>query len=300
VKDGAIVVGGGLASIDVAKILMLETTRAKLAERGIDEPMLELELKGIPKVLARHGLEFEDLGLAGCTIFYRRDAKDMPLAEIPEGADDARAAKVRASRRKLLDKAMDKYRFALEPLCMPDGLLVEDDQLIGLRFRRTQMVDGRPKPTDETFERLGSCVISSIGSIPLPIEGVPMRGELFDFTDWDLGRLAGYPNVFATGNVATGKGNIVVSRKHAKAMSKVMIEAFLGLREDGHAGEAAARDAASSAAQQAGEEIAAEIQQQDSISADALASIRKRVADRQKAVGYTGDYASWIEQVQPK
>ena len=70
------VVGGGLASIDVAKILMLETTRAKLVERGIDEPMVELEVKGIPKILERHGLAFEDLGLTGCTIYYRRDIDD--------------------------------------------------------------------------------------------------------------------------------------------------------------------------------------------------------------------------------
>ena len=300
VKDGGIVVGGGLASIDVAKILMLETTRAKLAERGIEEPMLELEVKGIPKVLERHGLKFEDLGLEGCTIFYRRDAEDMPLAEIPAGADEARIAKVRASRRKLLDKAMDKYRFALEPLCMPDGLFVENDQLVGLRFRRTQMVDGRPKPTDETFERRGSCVISSIGSIPLPIEGVPMKGELFDFTDWDLGRLRGFPTVFATGNVATGKGNIVASRKHAKAMSAVVAEAFLGLGETGHAGEDAASDATHAEAREQGEAIAGEITAQPRIEADALAAIRKRVAERQQAVGYTGDYPSWIEKVQPK
>ncbi|MBW2268783.1 MAG: FAD-dependent oxidoreductase [Deltaproteobacteria bacterium] len=300
VKDASIVVGGGLASIDVAKIVMLETTRAKLAERGIDEPLLELEVKGIPKVLERHGIQFEDLGLEGCTLFYRRGMEDMPLAEIPEGADDTRAAKVRASRRKLLEKAMAKYRFELEPLCMPDGLIVENGRLVGLRFRRTQMVDGRPKPTDETFERRGSCVISSIGSIPRPIEGVPMKGEFFDFIDWELGRLAGYPTVFATGNVATGKGNIVASRKHAKAMSAVMIEAFLGLGEDGHSGEAAIARAANAEARQAGEEIAAEIQQQPAIGADTLAGIRGRVAERQQAVGYTGDYASWIEKLQPK
>src|SRR5262245_13892435 len=35
-RDGALVVGGGLASIDVVKVLMLETTRARLRERGIE------------------------------------------------------------------------------------------------------------------------------------------------------------------------------------------------------------------------------------------------------------------------
>ena len=110
-RDGALVVGGGLASIVVVKALMLETVRAKLRERGIDEPMLELEVKGIPKVLARHGLEFEALGLEGCTLFYRRDLDDMPLVEMPDDADEKRAEKVRGSRRKLLEKAMEKYRF---------------------------------------------------------------------------------------------------------------------------------------------------------------------------------------------
>ena len=98
----------------------------------------------------------------------------MPLVEIPEGADArARSDKVREQpRAKLLAKAMDKYRFKFEPLCMPDGLLVEGDRLVGFRFRRTRIENGRPVPTDETFERRGPLTISSIGSIPEPIEGI--------------------------------------------------------------------------------------------------------------------------------
>jgi ferredoxin--NADP+ reductase len=299
-RDGALVVGGGLASIDVVKVLMLETTRAKLAERGIEEPMLELEVKGIPKVLARHGLAFEDLGLEGCTLFYRRDVESMPLVEIPDGADERRTEKVKASRRKLLEKAMDKYRFATEPLCMPDGLIVEGDRLVGLRFRRTRMEGGRPVPTDETFERRGCYVISSIGSIPEPIEGVPMKGELFDFEDWDLGRLPGFPRVFATGNVATGKGNIVASRKHARMVGAVVIEAFLGLGEDGHTGEEALAREAHLSAQQAAERIRSEIRREPPITADALTAIHRRVEERQGQVGYPGDYAAWIAQQQAR
>jgi NADPH-dependent glutamate synthase beta subunit-like oxidoreductase len=291
-EDGAIVVGGGLASIDVAKVLMLETTRAKLAERGIEQDMLELEVKGIPKILQGHGLTWEDLGLEGCTIYYRRDAESMPLAEIPEGADEKRAAKVRAARRKLLDKAMLKFRFKLEPLCMPDGLIVEDGRLAGLRFRRTRMESGRPVPTDETFEARGPYVISSIGSIPLPIEGIPMKGELFAFTDWDLGRLAEYPTVFSTGNVATGKGNIVASRKHAKVVAATIAEAFLGVGEKGHDGEEAASDAAHAAAREHAEQLADAITRQPPLSPETVDTIRKRVADRQKTVGYT-TYATW-------
>jgi NADPH-dependent glutamate synthase beta subunit-like oxidoreductase len=265
-RDGAIVVGGGLASIDVVKVLMLETTRAKLRERGIEVPMVELEVKGIPKILAGHGLAFEDLGLAGCTLYYRRRAEDMPLVEVPDDATPERAAKVLASRAKLLEKAMEKYRFRVQTLCMPDGLLVEGDRLAGLRFRRTRADANKIVPTDETFEARGPYVISSIGSIPEPIDGIETKGELFRFTDWELGRLDGYPNVFSAGNVVTGKGNIVASRKHAASV--------------------AAR-------------VAEEVSKLPPASATALERVRARVRERQRAVGYTGDYASWMAKVTP-
>jgi NADPH-dependent glutamate synthase beta subunit-like oxidoreductase len=298
-EDGVLVVGGGLASIDVVKVLMLETTRARLAERGIEVPMVRLEVKGIPKILAAHDLTFEDLGLEGCTLFYRRGAEDMPLVEIPEGATPEREAKVRNSRRKLLDKAMEKYRFKLEPLCMPEGLIVEGDRLAGLRFRRTRMEKGRPVPTDETFEARGPYVISSIGSIPLPIEGIPMKGELFAFSDWDLGRLPDYPTLFAVGNVATGKGNIVASRKHAAAVAETIIEAFLGLGEHGRDAEAALGEAARDAARQQAGRVHAEISRQPPLAPDVLEAIRKRVRERQQAVGYEGDFDAWIARVTP-
>jgi NADPH-dependent glutamate synthase beta subunit-like oxidoreductase len=137
--DDAMIVGGGLASIDVAKVLMLWTVGEKLRERGIDEDMIEMELKGIPRTLAKHDLKFEDLGLAGCTIFYRRRVEDMPVTEIPEGATPERAEKARKARDKLLNKAMEKYCFRFVPLSAPDGLIVEGGRLAGLRFRRTRI-----------------------------------------------------------------------------------------------------------------------------------------------------------------
>jgi hypothetical protein len=126
-----------------------------------------------------------------------------------------------------------------------------------------------------------------------------MRGELFDFSDWDLGRLDAFPTVFAAGNVATGKGNIVASRKHAKHVGAEMIEAFLGLGEDGHAGEEAIADATAAARREAAEHVATQIEKQPPLTPDALASIRARVKQRQQSVGYEGDYAGWIEKVTP-
>ncbi len=296
-RDGAIVVGGGLASIDVAKALMLETTRAKMAERGIDVDLVEMEVKGIPKILERHGVAFEDLGLEGCTLFYRRSASDMPLMEMPEGADERRTEKVREGRKRMLAKAMEKYRFHFEPLCMPEGLIVEDGRLAGLSFRRTAIENGRVVPQDETFERRGCYVISSIGSTPEAIEGVPMKGELFEFSDWNLGRLADYPTVFSAGNVVTGKGNIVASRKHAREITRTLAEAFLGLGDGSHAGEEKLLDAARADARERAEAIAADIEQQPPIDAKTLAALREKVSLRQGQVGYDGDYARWIEKL---
>lgn len=297
-EDDVIVVGGGLASIDVAKVLMLETTRAKLRERGIDEEMIELEVKGIPKVLERHGLRFDDLGLTGSTIYYRRRIEDMPVVEAPEGATAERLAKVEGARRKLIEKAMEKYRFRIEPLCAPDAAIEENGRLVGLRFRRTRMENGRPVMTDETFERRGRYVISSIGSIPEAIPGIDMKGELFAFTDWDLGRLAAYPSVFSAGNVVTGKGNIVASRKHASHVADEVIASFLGVGERGHAGEEAILDGARDAARAAAEGVAKQVEQQAPHDGETLAALRERVAALQKRVGYAG-YATWIARVTP-
>jgi len=238
-------------------------------------------VKGIPKVLERHGLRFEDLGLAGCTLFYRRRLEDMPLVEMPAGAAPERRVEVEGARRKLLEKAIEKYRFQVEPLSAPDGLIVENGRLVGLRFRRTRMEGGRPVATDETYERRGAYVISSIGSIPDAIPGIAMKGELFAFTDWDLGRLDAWPTAYSAGNVVTGKGNIVASRKHATHVAECMTEALL----------ASARALA--------DRVAGAVQAQPPHDTATFAALEARVRTRQAAVGYPGDYAAWIARVTP-
>jgi hypothetical protein len=181
---------------------------------------------------------------------------------------------------------------------MPDGLIVEDDRLVGLRMRRTRMEDGRPQPTDETFEVRGPYIISSIGSIPLPIEGIPMKGELFDFVDWDLGRLEAFPTVFSTGNVATGKGNIIASRKHAKAVAETISESFLGLGDDAKAGAEAASEAIHAGARAKATDIAGEITRRPPLEAGVLDAIRAKVEERQREVGYDG-LDAWLSSHTP-
>jgi hypothetical protein len=298
--DDTMVVGGGLASIDVAKVLMIETTRRKLAERGIEAGVLELDLQGIPKVLSKHGLAFEDLGLTGCTLFYRRRVVDMPLMETPPDASPVQLDKARKVRERILGKAMDKYLFKFEPLSAPDGLIVEQDRLVGLRFRRTRIEGSRVIPLDETYERRGSCVISSIGSVPEPLPGLPMKGELVDFSDWDFGRLEAYPNLFSVGNVVTGKGNIIASRKHAAHVSEAAIERFLGLGEGGHEGEEVLIEGAETQAAETAEHVASHIATQPPPSPAQREEILGRVRQLQQAAGYEGDFDTWIEKVTPK
>jgi NADPH-dependent glutamate synthase beta subunit-like oxidoreductase len=298
-EDGALVVGGGLASIDVAKVLMLETTRAKLRERGIEIDMIELEVRGIPKQLEKHGLRFEDLGLTGCTLIYRRRVEDMPLVEIPEDADEKRREKAMNARARLLEKAQEKYGFRVEPLSAPEALLVENGRVVGLRLRRTKMENGKLVTTDETYERRGAYVISSIGSIPEPINGIPMKGELFAFTDWEVGRLEGYPTLFSVGNVVTGKGNIVASRKHAAQVYEDALASFLGLEEDGHAKEAALPSRAESSATHTAGHVVAHLAHAEPPAPEVAEAILARVRERQRAVGYDGDLTLWLAKVTP-
>ena len=53
--------------------------------------------------------------------------------------------------------------------------------------------------------------------------------------------MRGYDNVFSTGNVVTGKGNIVASRKHSIEVATFLLERYLGLGS-GHDGEEALLD----------------------------------------------------------
>ncbi|MEE3331420.1 MAG: FAD-dependent oxidoreductase [Myxococcota bacterium] len=297
--DNAIVVGGGLASIDVVKVLMLQNTMKKLTERGIEVDLVELEVKGIPKTLKLHDMEMNDLELEGPTLYYRRRVEDMPLMEAPPGADAKRIEKVEAGRARMVGKAQEKYGFKIEPLCSPKSGIVEGDQLVGIEFVRNVMKDGRPTPTDETFEVRGPVVISSIGSIPEAIDGIPMNGELFDFQDWDIGRIEGFPTLFSVGNVVTGKGNIVASRKHAAHVSETAIEKFLGISESGRGGEEVVGEAVREAVAAEAEAVAQQIEAQSPASPETIAAILERVDTRQQAIGYE-NFGDWMSKVTPE
>ena len=227
--------------------------------------------------------------------------KDLAsLQEVRDGADAECEEKVRANRAKMLQRTLDKYKFRFEGLCTPEGLIIEGDRVVGLKMRRLAKGEGRRLiDTDETFELRGAQVIASIGSIPEPIAGVAMKGELFAFTDWDLGRLADQPRVFSVGNVVTGKGNIVASRRHAKGVAETLLSSYLGLTEttDAQAGEM--MDAVQGRTAEEAEAVKRDVQALPPLEDGRLADIRARTAARQAEVGYDGDLKAWVETHPP-
>jgi len=286
VDDGIIVVGGGLASIDVMKVLQIELVRRALSERGIDEDELEIEAEGIPAVLEEHGLVWDDLGLAGSTLFYRRRIEDMPLAEIPEDADDEKRHKYETTRRRILEKAMQKYCFQVRPLRAPVGFITNGDRVAGLRFQKTKVEGGKAVPIPDAFEDVRApLVISSIGSVPEPMTGIPQDGLLYHYVDPDLGRLDGYEQVFSTGNVVTGKGNIIASRKHSTGVTARVLGDYLGVPS-----------AQPTAAQ---EQLAGHVGSKPPLDGAAIEKLLARVHARQEAVGYTCAYQEWLARVTP-
>ena len=272
IPDQAVVFGGGLASIDVVKILMLETVNAALAKRDIDVDIIELERKGIAKTLETHDLSLADLGLGGCTLYYRRRKVDMPLAEVPEGATPERVAKVEHVRAKILDNAMKKYLFNYQERTLPVSTLVDDGRLVGLTCVRTEIVEGRAKPLfDTAFELRAPFIVSSLGSVPEPLSDLEMSGDYYRIVDEATGAIEGFDNVFGAGNVVTGKGNIRVSRKHAAFVGEHLVKDVL-------------------------DSVSSHLRSRPALSADQVTSIRKRVKERQQAIGYQ-DYGSWIQSV---
>jgi len=285
VPDGTIIVGGGLASIDVVKIVNLEIYARALRERGLEVDIVTMEVKGIPRILEAHGITPEELGVEGCTLYYRRSKEDMPLASL-DNPTPAQLEKLRLARTKIMDRVIRKYLVKFEELSRPVGTIVEGDRLVGIQFQKTEIVDGRVKGLEGTeFEVRSPMIISSIGSIPKPIEGIPTKGELYHFENWDTGELHELPGVFGLGNVLTGKGNIKDSRENAIEIIENVVAAYLGVGDE--------PDEAPGANSAQAEEIADEATAGTPMTTEAMKALADRIQKRHAEVGYR-DYTSWI------
>jgi ferredoxin/flavodoxin---NADP+ reductase len=302
ITDDAIVVGGGLASVDVVKIINLELYRSALRARGISVSVVDMEHKGIPATLAQHGLDKDSLGIHGCTLYYRRRVRDMPLAFPRPNATPDQIEKTAVVREKMVRILEDKFLVRVQACSAPVAAIAQADRMVGLTFRRTEMQEGKlvELPGSE-YEVRSELIVSSIGSVPEPLAGVPVKGELYDFASWDTGALRGLPGVFGLGNVLTGKGNIRESRENAEEIAGVFVRDYLGLDASSHseAVAVAATAAVHDAARERVRPVLESAIRRAQVPVDRLEQIARALADRWRATGYDGSYAAWMAQRRP-
>lgn len=228
IKDGAIVVGGGLASLDVIKIVMIELVKKQLfVKKDIDVDLFTIEKNGIPKILEEHNVSLEELHIEKAKLVYRRIAKEMPLKSPKDDTlESIEAAKLVSE--KLLNKYIEKYVFEFVPLSIPVNFTEENNKLTGVIFQNVSNKNGKIQPiTDSFFEIKTSFLISSIGSVPEQIIGLEYDNSSLKMRKNADYHVQGFENVFAIGNAVTGKGNIQDSKQHGKQMTALIIDKHL-------------------------------------------------------------------------
>jgi len=297
--DEALVVGGGLASIDVVKILQLENYERALRARGVETDGFELETKGVPAVCKMHGIAPDDLGVRGCLLIYRRRRQDMPVAQPPDNATPDQIAKTELIRQKMLRLAQAKYLFRVQDRRVSTGLLIEDGRLVGLKVAETKVEGRKAEPVTGSEHQLRApMVISSIGSVPKEIPGIAMKGEYYDFNHEPLPRYGGTEHVFGVGNVVTGQGNIRSSLLHSQEATTKLIETYIGVADGDTASARFYADAEARGTAQ-GLAVRDRVQVIRGLSYHEVAAIEERIRAFQERVGYTGDYDSWIANATP-
>jgi len=296
--DETLVVGGGLASIDVVKVLQLENYERALRARGIEVSMHDLERKGIPAICKLHGIRPEELGVKGCLLMYRRREQDMPLAQPPEDATPEQVAKTQAIRQKMLRLAREKYLFRFQERRLARGLLLEEGRMVGLRVLETKVEGRKAEPVPGSEQELRApLVISSIGSVPEIIPGIAMHGEYYAFKGEEVPQYCGSDHIFGVGNVVSGQGNIRVSLVHSETVTTQIVANYIGVgsgNPDLKSWVAAAE--ARGAAQAV---VALEHEALPGLSTSQLAAVEQRIRALQQRAGYTTDYDTWIARETP-
>lgn len=292
ITDNMAIIGGGLASLDVAKVIMFELVEKALKERGHDVDLFALD-RSIARVLDGLNLTLEDLGIKGCTLYYRRRIKDMPLAPFPTDTPE-QLAKAQAVQEKVLNNYRSKYLFTVEPNHMPVDIITDGDQLVGMKMKRTSIEKGRVVPVvGSEYDVRFTQVVSSIGSIPDMIPGIPAKGQTYQIEDETFCRIKGYPHVFALGNTVTGRGNIKESMSHGREISQNVIEGYLK-----HA-EGVSDPSVSARIRGAMDAIADQIRQ-CTIEPNVYSSIMEKVKCFHEKVNYPGDYTEWVSAHRPE
>jgi len=294
IKDGTVVIGGGLSSLDVMKLGMIELVQnALLKHKGIDIDLFTFEKKGILKILNELHLTLKDLKLKGMQLVYRRNAVDMPL-KTPRDNTKESILKAREVSDKLLKKYAENFMFQFIPLSSPLEKIEKNGKLEGVIFYRNKLIDQKLIPIKEDiFKIKTTMVISSIGSLPEQIIGLPYDYSILKMKNKNGYKVSGFTNVFAIGNAVTGVGNIRESKKHGANMTNKIINEHL-LKEDAiEIWLKNYNENIRSEVQKQMDEIEAEIQSKKIMSDIVIDNILSNTKKLQEKVGYKS-YESWI------
>ncbi len=304
IKNNAIVLGGGLASIDVIKIIMMELVMKALKEQHkIDIDVFTMEKKGVKAILEEQHLSLKDLGIVPANLVYRRDAEDMPLAQA-KGSSPEKIEKARQTSKKLLEKNIEKFQFNFIPRAVLIDEIIENDAFEGLAFRKVELDGRKIIPTDETFEIRTKLVVSSIGSVPKKIKSLFYEGEQLKMRPETEYHVHGYDHVFAIGNAITGKGNIISSKKHGKEMTAKIIDSHLAdmVNIDNHDALEEKLDAHNTAIRdlvdKQMDEIEKEILTHELMSEEEIKALLIKTAELNKEHHFS-DYRRWIKEHKP-
>lgn len=299
IKDGTIVIGGGLSSLDVMKLGMIELVQSALFKlKGIDIDLFAFEKKGILKVLEEVDVSFQDLNLKGMALIYRRNAADMPLKSPRDNSEES-ILKAKEVSKKLLHKYAENFMFQFIPLSSPLEKVENNGVLEGLVFHKNKMVDNKLIPVkDETFEIKTAMVISSIGSLPEKIIGLPYDYSILKMKNKNGYRVDGFSNVFAIGNAVTGRGNIRESKKHGAEMTNKIIDNHL-LKEDSiEVWLINYNENIRNEVQEQMDEIETEIKSKQIMPDSVIDTILSKTQKLQEKVGFKS-YESWIKLKTP-
>ena len=113
-------------------------------------------------------------------------------------------------------------------------MCIRDSNILnGIEVIENEIIDGKLIPKENSNKILhGNTFISSIGSLPEPIQGIPMDGSTYNIVDEDSGKFDELEKVHGMGNAITGKGNIKASRVSAKTVGDLTIDLIHDIDQD--------------------------------------------------------------------
>lgn len=293
VKPGAVVIGGGLASIDVAKICQFERCAQAIRTKGGTPNFVHMDHYGIDRTLEEHGLSRDDIPGEPAKLFYRKRVEDMPLVPLGDNPAPEKLEKATKVRRKIVNNAITRYGFEVHHLRAPEKVEVENGSIKAVIFRINRFENGRIVDSGERERVETNQIISSIGSIPAPIADIPMTGELYDIKDPFTASLEGYDRVYCVGNAVTGRGNIKESAKHAKRLGSLMAGCFT----DDEVDYACIFNTQREEARRHVDRMLEDLRNTPKPSKEALDHFHAKIREMQQKAGYAGDYDQWREKV---